>query len=335
MNVLVTGGAGYIGSHMVKLLRGEGWPVVVIDDLSTGHRGAVGDALFVECDAGDTARVAALLSGHRISAVIHFAASSLVAESIADPAKYYRNNVATTLGLLRAMRIAGTARLVQSSTAAVYGEPKYLPVDEAHPTEPINPYGASKLMVERILDDLHASDDLRSVSLRYFNAAGADPVGTLGSRHDPESHLIPLVLQAASGRRPAVSVFGTDFPTRDGTCVRDYIHVADLCSAHLLALRWLESGGGRVKINLGTGSGATVLEVIAAVERETGIALRVDHAGRRAGDPASLVASSSRAERVLGWHPVCSDLATIVRHAWRWEQRMAAAVQPRDQTPAA
>ena len=323
MSVLVTGGAGYIGSHMVKRLLERGRRVLVIDDLSTGHRDAVGSAPFVECDIGDAERVAPLLAQHGVDSVMHFAASCLVAESVADPARYYANNVARTLGLLRAMRSAGVARLVQSSTCAVYGAPSALPLDESHPTEPVNHYGASKLMVERILDDLHAAEGLRSVSLRYFNAAGADPGGGLGERHDPETHLIPLALQAASGRRPALSVFCTDFPTRDGTCERDYVHVADLCDAHLLALEWLEAGGGREKLNLGTGAGATVLEIIEAVKRESGAALRVERAARRAGDPAALVASAARAGRVLGWKPKCSDLATIIRHAWRWEQRCA------------
>ena len=321
MNILVTGGAGYIGSHMVKLLLERKRRVIVLDDLSTGHRAAVGGAPLVECDIGDVPRVSALLAEHRIGAVIHFAASALVAESVAAPGKYYLNNVAATLGLLRAMLGASVDCLVQSSSAAIFGEPKYLPIDEAHPAEPINPYGASKLMVERVLDDLHIAHGFRSVSLRYFNAAGADPQGTLGERHDPETHLIPLVLQAASGRRPAVSVFGTDFPTRDGSCVRDYVHVTDLCAAHLLALDWLEAGGGREKFNLGTGTGTTVLELIAAAELETGIAVKADLKPRRSGDPAALVASAERAKSVLGWKPEFSDLATLIRHAWNWERQ--------------
>jgi UDP-glucose 4-epimerase len=320
-SVLVTGGAGYIGSHMVKLLGERGRTAVVLDDLSTGHRDAVPDGSFVEGDIGDFTLVSKLLREREIGAVMHFSACSRVGESVADPLKYYTNNVAKTLELLRAMRAAGVERLVFSSTAAVYGEPKYTPIDEAHPAEPVNPYGASKLMIERMLDEFCTAYGLRSLSLRYFNAAGADPEGALGERHEPETHLVPLVLQAASGRRRSITVNGTDYPTRDGTCVRDYVHVTDLCEAHLLALDWLEAGGEREKLNLGSGTGATVLEVIEAARRETGVAFQVEHGARRAGDPAVLVASPERARRVLGWTPSRADLATIVRDAWRWEQR--------------
>jgi UDP-glucose 4-epimerase len=324
MTVLVTGGAGYIGSHMVKLLRAKGRSVLVLDNLSTGHRDAVPSGVeFVEADTADTPRLAELLRQKGIAAVIHFAAFSQVGESTAEPLKYYANNVGGTLGLLRAMRAAGVERIVFSSTAAVYGEPQALPIDEAHPKQPVNPYGATKLAVERMLDDLHAAHGLRSVSLRYFNAAGADPDGELGERHDPETHLVPLALQAASGRRPGLAVFGNDWDTRDGTCVRDYVHVVDLCDAHLRALDWLEGGGGREAINLGSEHGATVLEVIEAVRRETGRDFEVRIAGRRAGDPAVLVASCERARRVLGWTAQRSDIATIVRHAWAFEQRWA------------
>ena len=323
MNVLVTGGAGYIGSHMVKLLRERGHHAVVLDDLSTGHRDAVAGARLVEGDIGDEARVKSLLEAEKIRAVIHFAAFSLVGESVANPEKYRHNNVVKAEALLRAMRAAGVDRLVHSSSAAVYGEPRAVPIDEAHPTQPINPYGSSKLSVERMLDAAHAGQGLRSVSLRYFNAAGADPDGSLGERHDPETHLIPLVLQAASGRRKSIEIFGSDFPTRDGTCVRDYVHVSDLCDAHLRALDWLQSGGGREAVNLGTEHGATVLEVIDAARRETGAEIPQVMAPRRAGDPAALVASAARAARVLGWR-ARADLAAIIRDAWRWEQRGAA-----------
>ena len=319
MTVLVTGGAGYIGSHMVKLLRERGRRVVVLDNLSTGHRDAVTGAEFIEGDVGDAGKVAALLAAHSIKAVIHFAAYSLVAESVADPKKYYANNVDATLRMLGAMSEARVGRIVFSSTAAVYGEPRASPIEESHPREPINPYGECKLAVERALDELHAANGLRSASLRYFNAAGADPEGSLGERHDPETHLIPLVLQAASGRRPAVAVYGADYPTRDGTCVRDYVHVNDLCDAHLLALEWLEGGGGRAAFNLGSESGATVMEVIEAARRETGAPIDARIEARRAGDPAVLVASCEQARRVLGWSAKRSDLATIVRDAWRWE----------------
>lgn len=325
MNVLVTGGAGYIGSHMVKLLRERGRNVLVVDDLSTGHRDALAGAHLLEADLGDRARMEELLAEARIGAVMHFAASSLVAESVADPDKYQRNNVANTLALLEAMRAARVERLVFSSSAAVYGQPKYLPIDEAHPTEPLNPYGASKLAVERSLEARRAEGGLRYASLRYFNAAGADPQGLLGERHDPETHLIPIVLQAASGRLPAVPVYGTDYPTRDGTCVRDYVHVTDLCEAHLLALQWLESGGEREVLNLGGGDGATVMEVIEAARRETRVDIKVRNEPRRAGDPVELVASSQRAERVLGWRRRYSDLPTIIRDAWRWEKRRGGA----------
>ena len=322
MTILVTGGAGYIGSHMVKFLRARGEPVVVLDDLSTGHRDAV-QATFVQGNTSDAALVEKLLKEHSVKAVVHFAAYSLVGESMADPLKYYANNVGGTLGLLRAMRAAGVERIVFSSTAAVYGEPQRTPIDEDHPKQPVNPYGATKLAVERMLDDAHAAHGLRSVSLRYFNAAGADREGTLGERHNPETHLIPLVLQAASGRRASISVFGTDYETRDGTCVRDYIHVEDLCDAHWRALEWLQAGGREV-INLGSEHGATVMEIVEAARRETGRDIRVEKAGRRAGDPAVLVASCERARRILGWTPQRSDIATIVRDAWRWEQRAAA-----------
>ena len=317
MKVLVTGGAGYIGSHMVKLLGERGHAVVVVDDLSTGHRDAVRAGRLVEGNIGDAALIRPLLAEEKIEALIHFASSSLVAESVANPGKYRRNNVENTRALLEAMQSAGVGKLVFSSSAAVYGEPRQVPIEESHPTEPLNPYGESKLAIERALG---AAKSLRHVSLRYFNAAGADPGGELGERHDPETHLIPMVLQAASGRRKELGIYGSDYPTRDGTCVRDYVHVTDLCEAHLLALDWLERGGERETLNLGTGTGATVLEVIEEARRQTGRDFAVKREARRAGDPASLVASRARAERVLGWRPRRSDLATIVRDAWRWEQ---------------
>jgi len=324
MTILVTGGAGYIGSHMVKLLQARGRPVVVLDDLSTGHRDAV-SAPLVEGRTDDTPAVEKLLREHSVKAVVHFAAYSLVGESMVDPLKYYANNVGGTTGLLQAMRAAGVERIVFSSTAAVYGEPQRVPIDEDHPRNPVNPYGATKLAVERMLDDAHAAYGLRSASLRYFNAAGAHRDGSLGERHNPETHLIPLVLQAASGRRASVSIFGADYPTRDGTCVRDYIHVEDLCEAHLLALDWLDGGGGREVFNLGSEHGATVKEIIDTARRETGRDIHVVQAPRRPGDPAVLVASCERARRVLGWTPTRSDTATIVRDAWRWERACTSA----------
>ena len=321
MKVLVTGGAGYIGSHMVKQLVDSGAEVTVLDDLSTGHADAVVGGHFVRGDIGDVRGTAALLASRGIEAVVHFAACSLVAESVADPLKYYARNVGGTLALLQAMREAGVERIVFSSTAAVYGEPQRLPIDEAHPTQPLNPYGSSKLAIERLLGECSAAYGLRAASLRYFNAAGADPGARLGERHDPETHLIPLVLQAAAGRRPGISVYGTDYPTRDGTCVRDYIHVSDLCVAHLRALEWLGAGGRYDCFNLGNGDGATVLEVIDAARRVTGKNFSVNVAGRRSGDPAALVADSAKARRVLGWQPAHTDIETIVRDAWRWEQK--------------
>jgi UDP-glucose-4-epimerase GalE len=326
MTILVTGGAGYIGSHMVKLLRNRGRRVVVLDNLSTGHREALGDAVeLIAADTADTPRVARLLADFSVKAVIHFAASSVVAESTAEPMKYYANNVCGTLGLLRAMQLANVDRIVFSSSAAVYGEPRRVPIDEDHPREPINPYGATKLVIERLLDELHAAQGLRAVSLRYFNAAGADPEGELGERREPPTHLVPLVLQAASGRRASVAVFGTDYPTRDGSCVRDYVHVTDLCAAHLLALDWLDGGGRRETFNLGSERGVTVLEVIEAARRVTGSRIEAKMSQRRPGDPAVLVASCDRARRVLGWSPQRSDIATIMRDAWHWEQRVASA----------
>ncbi|ROR32791.1 UDP-glucose 4-epimerase GalE [Inmirania thermothiophila] len=322
-HVLVVGGAGYIGSHMVALLAERGHAVTVLDDLSSGHRDAVLAGELVVGDLGDRALLDALLGGRRFDAVMHFAARIQVAESVAQPARYYRNNVAATLTLLEAMLAHGVGAFVFSSTAAVYGEPQRVPIDEDHPKAPVNPYGRSKWMVEQMLADLEAAHGLRSVSLRYFNAAGADPAGRLGERHDPETHLIPLVLQAAAGRREAVTVFGTDYDTHDGTCIRDYVHVADLCEAHLLALERLWAGAPGGAFNLGNGNGFSVREVIETARRVTGRAIRVREGPRRAGDPARLVADSRRAREVLGWRPRHDALETIVAHAWAWESARA------------
>jgi UDP-glucose 4-epimerase len=308
---------------MTKLLVETGAEVTVLDDLSTGHAEAVRGREFVRGDIADAAFTKALLSQKRIEAVVHFAASSLVGESMADPLKYYRRNVGGTAALLQAMREANVTRIVFSSTAAVYGDPVRIPIDETHPRQPVNPYGASKLAVERMLSDCTAAYGLGAVVLRYFNAAGADPAGELGERHDPETHLIPLVLQAAAGRRASISVFGNDWPTRDGTCVRDYIHVSDLCVAHLLALDWLGKGGRYECFNLGNGDGATVLEVIEAARRVTGRTIKMVQAERRAGDPPSLVADASKARQVLGWQPARASIEGIVRDAWNFEQRRA------------
>jgi UDP-glucose 4-epimerase len=320
MKILVTGGAGYIGSHMVKLLVDRGDEVTVLDDLSTGHADAVRGANLVRGDIGDLALTSTLLKENRAEAVVHFAAASLVAESVADPLKYYTRNVAGTVALLRAMREASVEQFVFSSTAAVYGNPQRIPIDEDHPKEPTNPYGSSKLAIERMLAECSSAYGLRAVSLRYFNAAGADAAAGLGERHEPETHLIPLVLRAAA-RGTGVSVFGDDYPTRDGTCVRDYIHVADLCDAHLLALEWLGREGQFDCFNLGNGDGATVLEVIQAARRVTRKEILINEAPRRPGDPPALVADATKAQRVLGWRPKRADIDTIVRDAWDFAQR--------------
>ncbi|BAU48593.1 UDP-glucose 4-epimerase [Sulfurifustis variabilis] len=321
MRVLVTGGAGYIGSHMVKMLLGQGAEVATLDDLSCGYRDAVVGGEFVKGDTGDRACLDALFGRRKFDAVMHFASFIQVGESVRDPAKYYRNNVTHTLTLLDAMAAHGVRSFVFSSSAAIFGEPDYTPIDEAHPKRPINPYGFSKWAVERVLSDYDRAYGLKSVSLRYFNAAGADPDGQLGERHEPETHLIPLVLQAAAGRRPSVSVFGDDYPTPDGTCVRDYIHIVDLCQAHLLALERLRSSGQSAAYNLGNSRGYSVNEVIRTVEAVTGRTVPVERAPRREGDPAVLVADSKRAMDELGWRPRFNELETIIRHAWTWEQK--------------
>jgi UDP-glucose 4-epimerase len=304
---------------MVKLLRGRGEDVVVCDDLSTGFRDAL---LGVPCEVGSLADpdfLNALFSRHRIDVVMHFASLIQVGESVIDPARYYRHNVTYTLNLLDAMVRHGASRFVFSSSAAVYGEPKASPLTEDHPREPVNPYGYSKKVVEDVLEDYANAYGLRSVSLRYFNAAGADPDGQLGERHDPETHLIPLVLQAASGRRDSIRVFGADYPTRDGTCIRDYVHVMDLCEAHLLALAHLRGGGQSRVYNLGSGEGFSIREVIEAARRVTGRNIPAEFVARRAGDPAMLVADSARIQAELSWKPSYGRLTSIVEHAWKWE----------------
>ena len=319
MKALVVGGAGYIGSHMVRMLLDEGHEPITLDSLVTGHRDAVPGGEFIHADLADAAVLANTFARHRIDAVMHFASFIEVGESVKKPERYYRNNFSNTLNLLDAMVQARVLRFIFSSTAAIFGEPRYLPIDERHPRDPINPYGASKLMVERALDDYDRAHALKAVCLRYFNTAGAQPDGSMGERHDPESHLIPLLLQAASGRRESARVFGRDYDTPDGTCVRDYIHIVDLCRAHLLALRWLMDGGGSCAFNLGNGNGFSVLEVIASVERVTQRKLALVDAPRREGDPARLVADSRLIREKLGWAPQYADLDTIVGHSWRWE----------------
>ena len=321
LNVLVVGGAGYIGSHMVKNLCGRGVNVTTFDNLCSGHRDAVSGGEFIEGDLADRAALERVFAARRYDAVMHFASFIEVGESVRLPGKYYRNNVSNTLNLLECMQAAGIDQFIFSSTAAIFGTPQRVPIDETHPTQPINPYGRSKLMVEQMLADLDRAHGLRSVCLRYFNAAGADPAGQLGERHNPETHLIPLVLQAASGRRPSMSVFGTDYDTPDGTCIRDYVHVADLCEAHWLALQSLAQGAGSQAYNLGNGDGFSVFEVIDTVRKVTGRQFTVKHETRRAGDPSRLVADSSAARQKLGWVPKYPSLQTIVEHAWAFEQR--------------
>lgn len=322
--ILVIGGAGYIGSHMVRQLHVGGHRVVVADNFSSGFRDALtaaGSPTLAKLDIADAAALDELFAGNAFDAVLHFASFIQVGESVTEPGKYYANNLAATLTLLKAMVKAGVKRFIFSSTAAVYGDPAYVPIDEAHPKTPINPYGRSKWMVEQVLEDFDRAYGLKSVCLRYFNAAGADPGGRLGERHEPETHLIPLVLQAASGRRPAITVFGRDYDTPDGTCIRDYIHVADLVDAHVLALDYLKQGGESAAFNLGNGNGFSVQEVIETARRLTGRDIPVVDAARRLGDPPRLVAEASKARSVLGWQPRFGDLETIVAHAWTWERK--------------
>lgn len=326
MKVLVVGGAGYIGSHMVKQLSLAGHKVVILDNLSTGFREL---AIYGELVIGDLADINGLeqlFSNHEFDAVMHFAAASLVGESVQDPAKYYRNNVLNTLNLLETMVRHQVLNFIFSSTAATFGEPVYTPIDESHPQNPINPYGRSKLMVEQMLQDFATSYGLNSVALRYFNAAAADPEGELGELHQPETHLIPLILQAASGRRESITIYGQDYPTEDGTCIRDYIHIEDLCSAHALALTQLvgQTLQGANAFNLGNGSGFSVQQVINAVRQiveAEGYQLKVESGERRSGDPAVLVADASLAKKVLNWQPKYPEIETIIRHAWQWEKQ--------------
>lgn len=318
-NILVTGGAGYIGSHVCKALHQAGFTPVSVDNLSYGHRWAVKWGPLEEGDIADRAFLDAVFVRHKPVAVMHFAAFIAVGESVADPEKYYANNVAGTLSLLSAMRRADCGNIVFSSTAAVYGEPQGVPIAEDHPLAPVNPYGHSKLMIERMLADFGAAYGTRSVSLRYFNAAGADPDGELGEAHDPETHLVPLAILATLGQRPPLKVFGDDYDTPDGTAIRDYIHVADLADAHILALDRLLTGKAATEaMNLGTGNGNSVREVLDAVARVAGRPVPHEMAPRRAGDAARLVASSQHAQATLGWTPRRTDIGSIVETAWNW-----------------
>lgn len=320
LKVLVIGGAGYIGSHMVKKLLATGHAVTVLDNLTTGYMDAAIGGTFISGDIKDRPLLDQIFSEHYFDAVFHFASFIQVGESVKRPDIYYQNNFAATLNLLDAMVAAGIKHFVFSSTAAIFGEPNYTPIDEAHPKLPINPYGRSKWMVEQVLEDYDRAFGLKSVCLRYFNAAGADPESELGERHEPETHLIPILLQVASGRRERASVFGTDYPTPDGTCVRDYVHVMDLCGAHIVALDYLRATNLSDRFNLGNGNGFSVNQVVKAVEKVTGKVLTIDYAERRPGDPAILVANADRARSVLGWLPQYDDIETIVYHAWKFEK---------------
>jgi UDP-glucose 4-epimerase len=320
--VLVTGGAGYIGSHVVKALGERGDTVLSYDNLSTGHRGAVLHGNLAVGDLADASLLDRVVSEFRPDAVMHFAAYIEVAESVRDPLKYYRNNAANAVNLLSVLVRHKIDRFIFSSTAAVYGIPDSVPIAETQPVRPINPYGRAKALVEQVLRDLDCAGSMRFVSLRYFNAAGAEPQARIGERHEPESHLIPLVLQAAAGRRKSICLFGTDYPTPDGTCVRDYIHVEDLASAHLLALDHLLGRGTSDIFNCGYGHGYSVREVIETANQVTGAAIPQQTAVRRTGDPPVLVADSTKLRTALGWQPRHDDLEYIIRTAWTWEHKL-------------
>ncbi len=320
-SILVTGGAGYIGSHACKALARAGYLPVAYDNLSRGHREAVRWGPLVEGDIADRPRLCAALAEHRVAAVMHFAAYAYVGESVGNPALYYRNNLSGSLSLLEAMRETGVGEIVFSSTCATYGIPDAVPIRETAPQNPVNPYGETKRAIERALHWYGQAYAIRSASLRYFNAAGADREGEIGEDHEPETHLIPLVLEAALGRRPAIEIFGTDYPTPDGTAIRDYIHVDDLADAHLRALERLRAGGASIALNLGTGEGHSVREVIAAAEAVSGRKIAVRDAPRRPGDPPALVADPSLAAQTLGWRASRSSLETIIRTALAWHNR--------------
>ena len=324
MAILITGGAGYIGSVTTELLRARGERVVVLDNLSRGHRDAVAPEVpFYEGDIGNRELILRVVQEHEIAACIHFAAFAYVGESVSAPALYYENNVAQGIRLLSALVQAGVRQIVFSSTCATYGEPQRIPIDEQHPQLPTNPYGWSKLFMERIMNDYDRSYGLKFVALRYFNAAGATVAR--GERHDPETHLIPLVIKAAQGKLDRLTVFGADYPTKDGTCVRDYIHVSDLAQAHALSLDYLRAGNASTAINLGNGKGYSVLEVVEAARAVTGMEIAIEMQDRRAGDPSHLVADAAKAGAVLGWKPQRPELAEIISSAWKWHTKSVAA----------
>ena len=319
--VLVTGGAGYIGSHTAKELTRAGYRVVVYDNLGRGHRWAVRWGPFEEGDLLDQDRLRKVLSEHKVEAVLHFAAFAAVGESMEFPEMYFRNNVAGSLSLLDAMHATGVRRIVFSSTCAVYGQPEIVPITEDNPKAPANPYGESKLMVEKMLHWEGVCHGLQWMALRYFNAAGCDADGEIGESHDPESHLIPNLLNASLGKRPPCPIFGSDYPTPDGTCIRDYIHVTDLADAHVRALRYLENGGTSTALNLGTGDGYSVSQILAAAEKAVGRPIPIVRQDRRPGDPPRLIAAPQRAFSTLGWSPAHSSVENILETAWRWASR--------------
>jgi UDP-glucose 4-epimerase len=307
---------------MVLLLKQSGHDVVVLDNLSNGHRDSVFNTPFILGDIGDRPLLDQIMAENNFDAVMHFASFIQVGESVSSPSKYYNNNVSKTLILLDAMISAGIRKFIFSSTAAIFGVPLRSPIDESHPKSPVNPYGRTKLFIEEVLSDYRQAYGLKSVALRYFNAAGADPEGKIGEQHHPETHLIPLILKAASGERDSITVYGKDYDTPDGTCIRDYIHVIDLCEAHRLSLLHLESGGDSISYNLGNGQGFSVLEVIDAAEKVTQKSIRVENGERRAGDPPRLVADSRMIKKDLGWAPCYPDIEIIIRHAWQFETKM-------------
>ncbi len=321
MNLLITGGAGYIGSHTAKAFARAGFEPVVLDSLERGHRDSVRWGPLIEANLADRAALERALRTNQIDAVIHFAAYAYVGESMRLPDRYFRNNVVHTLNLLEAMNAAGVGKIVFSSTCATYGDPVRIPIAEDHPQQPVNPYGESKLMVERMLRWYGEAYGFQWAALRYFNAAGADPDGELGEEHDPETHLIPLAIAAAAGSIERLEIYGTDYDTPDGTAIRDYLHVTDLAEAHVAALRYLSGGGASGALNLGTGRGYSVREVVAMVEKVSGRKVPVREVGRRAGDPPCLLADPSRAKRELGWLPCHSSLEEMVRTAWEWKMR--------------
>jgi UDP-glucose 4-epimerase len=318
--IMVVGGAGYIGSHMVKALLNHGTPVLILDNLSKGNRDLLAGGTFKNGDIGDSALLHDIFSNNDIDAVMHFAAHSIVPESVRYPLEFYENNVAKTATLLRAMVDHGIKYFIFSSSAAVYGEPSEIPIKEEQACQPSNPYGRTKWMIEQVLKDSDSAYGLKYVSLRYFNAAGADASGTIGERHDPETHLIPLTLRAALGEIDQIKIFGVDYPTPDGTCIRDYIHVSDLIEAHLLALEMLLGGSKSTVYNLGNSTGYSVRDVIKVAQRVTKRDIPVVEDGRRPGDPPVLIANSDRIRRELGWKPMYEDLEDIIRTAWIWQQ---------------